>query len=1004
MAPLRRRITVYMREEFLNIDFCEPGKASECLTAILGEDESSLAPALAEALRNAADPTAAVVRMDRYFEMCINPRTERALMSATPRYTEMLVTIFDQSHYLTDIVCRNPEFVSWLWEEASLDAAVPRAQVEKELRRQLAAFDAFPGQAASMRRFKRREFLRIAVRDIFAHRPLASLVEDMSNLADATVCVALECAQCEVSARYGKPRSGGSGDEATFVVLGMGKLAGRELNFSSDIDLIFLYSGEGETSGGTSGSISNADYFRRVGERIIKMLHEQTSEGNVFRVDMRLRPYGRSGALAVSIDSAIDYYERFGQAWERQALIKVRPVAGDLALGEAFIERTRPFTFPRYFDDETLEDIRVTKQQMEARVGNRGEAGREVKLGRGGIRDIEFTVQVLQLLNGGRLPELRTANTLEAVAVLGDRGILRPFDAATLKSNYTFLRQVEHRLQIEGSQQRHVLPKDPGELDCFARRSGYASGDSFMADYRDRTEETRRILEGFLASKGDGTLWVNDLVNPHSDGHDGIARLRELGFRDPVKARQELLGLSMGPEEHTNTLRVRRAFASIAPKLLKSLGELSNPDAALLRLGQLLANLHAPGAIYDILNTDPTLCHQLTRLVANSVFLTEILMREPGLFDVIGARSGLDEPASMELLQERLEDLCGAYDREAAPYRFVAGELLRIGMRDLFEFAGVKEVGEELTNVAEICVKHVLDRATAGVVKRYGDPGGAFAVLGAGKFGGRELGYGSDLDLVFVYEEEKSAESSVSSIEYYTALSSKLLRTLKEPTRYGILYDVDARLRPDGKKGVLAVTASRMRDYYRNDAQAWERLALVKARCVAGDPAFGRAVGEMAKNLVFDRPLTGEELDNIEEVRRKTVGHASPHDLKKGEGGIAELEFALRLLQLFHGQECPGVRCEDALGALDALAGIGALEGKDASQLREACLFLRRLENRIRMMHGRPGSGLPETPEERADLAKRLHIDEDLAAVTARHRANVHAVYEKVLKSLHGRV
>jgi len=333
--------------------------------------------------------------------------------------------------------------------------------------------------------------LRIAVRDIFVHGSLGSLVEDMSNLADAMVTVAYECAYREISARYGVPQSEQGGKEAVFTVLGMGKLAGRELNFSSDIDLIFLYSHDGQTSGGTSGTTSNVDFFRRVGERVIKMLHEQTAEGHVFRVDMRLRPYGRAGALAISIDSAIAYYERAGQAWERQALIKTRPIAGDLALGEEFIERTRPFTYPRYFDDETLEDIRNTKQQMEARVGDRGETSREVKLGRGGIRDIEFTVQVLQLLNGGRIPELRSPNTLDTIAVLGEHGILRPLDAAALKSNYLFLRQVEHRLQIEGSQQRHTLPKDPGELNYFARRMGYENAARRVS----RSERRRHPLD-----------------------------------------------------------------------------------------------------------------------------------------------------------------------------------------------------------------------------------------------------------------------------------------------------------------------------------------------------------------------------------------------------------------------------------------------------------------------------------------------------------------------------
>ncbi|MEA3365245.1 MAG: hypothetical protein U9Q79_06345, partial [Candidatus Hydrogenedentes bacterium] len=631
---------------------------------------------------------------------------------------------------------------------------------------------------------------------------------------------------------------------------------------------------------------------------------------------------------------------------------------------------------------------------------DRGETSREVKLGRGGIRDIEFTVQVLQLLNGGRIPELRSPNTLDTIAVLGEHGILRPLDAAALKSNYIFLRQVEHRLQIVGSRQRHTLPKDPGELDYFARRMGYENADSFMSDYRDRTEETRRILEGFLAAKGGGTLWINDLVNPHSDGRHGIARLQQWGFRDPLKARQEFLALSIGSENHTNTLRVRQAFANIVPVLLNALSELSNPDAALLRLTQLLTNLRASGAIYDILNTDPALCRQLTRLVANSVFLTEILMRDPGLFDVIGTRSALEEPASKELLREHLEDLCTAYDREAGPYRFVSGEMLRIGTRDLFEFADVQEVGEELTNVAEVCVQFVLERARASVVERYGPNNASFAVLGMGKFGGRELGYGSDLDLVFVYEENPQDESEVASVEYFTALALKLLRTLKEPTRYGTLYDIDARLRPDGNKGVLVVTPSRLRDYYLNEAQAWERLALIKARFVAGDAPFGKTVGDMTRNLAFERPLTAEELDNIEEIRKKIIEQASPYDLKKRQGGIAELEFVLRLQQLAYGREYPEVRRSDTLGALEPLADVGAFNPEDAATLREAYLFFRRLENRLRMMDGRSESELPASPEEQADLAKRLHIEGDLIEQIESRKAQVHALYENVFQSL----
>ncbi|MCC6696794.1 MAG: bifunctional [glutamate--ammonia ligase]-adenylyl-L-tyrosine phosphorylase/[glutamate--ammonia-ligase] adenylyltransferase [Candidatus Hydrogenedentes bacterium] len=989
-----------MTEHKQTISLPEPAGLQPFLDSLNLEGRPRLATHLRAALQECGAPETALVRLQRYLEVSRTPHAELDLMDATLRYTRMLLTILGQSHYLTDILCRNPEYMSWLWEEAELENARSRDELVRELLRMLANFDAFDARCQALRRFKRREILRIATRDIFIHVPLASLTEDLSNLAEATLEAAYQSAHRDLEPRFGNPMCASGTAECGFCALGMGKLGGRELNFSSDIDLIFIYAADGATSGGSSGSISVAEYFHKLGERIIKALAEVTSEGSVFRVDMRLRPHGRMGPLAVDIDTALRYYEIEGQAWERQALIKMRPCAGDLALGDRFIELTRPFVFPRFFDDETLEDIRNVKRQMEAQVAGRGETDTEVKLGRGGIRDVEFTVQVLQLLNGGRYPELRSGTTLEAIKALGMFGVLKPLDATALASNYTFMRHVEHRLQIEGSQQRHALPKDPAELDALAKRLGYASDTSFLADYQDRAEATRKILDQFLATEGAGNLWVSDALNPHSDGHAGLEGLRSLGFKEPVRAREELLVLYAGTRERPHSLRVRQQFAAVAPILLKALARSANPDATLLRLGQILANLRAPATIYDMLKWAPNLSGYLTTLVENSEFLAGLLIRDPGLFDTFGRPGALERPSSREDLQAQLDALSNAYDRDAAPYRLHAGETLRIGMRDLIQGADVVTIGEELTLLAEVCLEYTVDAARKRVVERYGESSGAFAVLGLGKMGGREIGYGSDLDLVFVYDSGATIESGMSPIEYFTAVASHIIKALKEPTRYGILYDIDARLRPDGKKGSLVVSDARLEEYYSGEAQAWERLALVKARAVAGDPDFGDKVERRARDIAFALPLTQDNLANIEDVRQKIVASSNARNLKKDEGGIAELEFAIRLLQLRHAAAHPELKRGDVLGSLTLLENGGILAPADAATLRDTYLLFRRIENRLRIMHGRATSSLPVEPEAIAGLGRRLSLGDSLAEEVARRKAGVHTVYNRVLGTL----
>ena len=983
--------------------FYDPEQARQALETLSELADADLSAAVGSAALDSGDPLRALVGMTRFVERCLSPKMEASLALASPRYLSMLTTLFFQSQLMTDILCRNPEYASWLWEEAVLDRAPTVDEMLGDLRRALRNKAGFPEFSAAIRRFGRRQVLRIATREVFLHQPFSSVAEDISNWADTAIEAAIDAAKAQLEPKYGKPMHPRAGEEsaadtASFVVLGMGKLGGRELNFSSDIDLLFIYSDHGETTGGSSGRINNENYFNRLGELIIKAVSELTRDGIVFRVDMRLRPFGKVGPLASAFDQVIDYYMNHGRAWERQALIKARPCAGDLKLGAALLEKLRPFIFPRYFDDATHEDIRHVKGQTEARTAEQGKTEREVKLGRGGIRDIEFTVQMLQLLNGGRWPDLRTKSTLEAIRALGERQSLSPFEAVSLARHYVFLRQVEHRLQIEGGQQVHTLPEHEKDLDLLARKLGYADGESFMRVYREHTGETRRILERFLASKGAGHLWVAELLDPQVAAPAGLEKLKEAGFEDVERARAELLLLANGPEQARYTREVAQRFAAITPALIDAFAAVPCPDTTLLRMGQILTKISAPGTLYELLRSNTALCRYLATLIANSDYLCAILVRDISLLDLVGTPSAFAEASTRESLQTELAGLERAAVPDAAPYRLRDGEMLKVALRELVQGISVADVGDELTVLAEVILGNALLKARNAVETRYGANPRKFAILALGKFGGREMGYGSDMDLVFVHEhsDEPVGPGVFSDTEYFPAIASHTLKSLKEPTRHGILYDIDARLRPDGSKGVLSITDRRLVQYYTEEAQPQERFALMKVRAVAGDADFAASIDETARDIAFSMPLNLETLQRVEELRAKAASVAILYDLKRHEGGLSEVEYATRILQLQHVRSHPRLKWGGVFKALAYLKENNLADPADCDVLAEAYEFYRRIINRVRMMNGSSTSKLPEDEGARSQLAARLNIHGEIIEPVKKMRTAVHAVYQRI--------
>lgn len=806
---------------------------------------------------------------------------------------------------------------------------------------------------------------RIAVRDIVFHQDVVSVAEDLSNLADGLLGMVYKVFYSLYSSRYGKPqifREGSFSPECRFVILAMGKLGGRELNFSSDIDLLFLYEGEGETQKG----ISNREFFSWLCQDLIRFFSEHTEAGIIYRVDMRLRPYGKVGSLVETISNAVEYYYQYGRAWERQALVKCRPCAGDSSLGIEFIERMRPFVFPKFFDDKTLEDISRTKALAERHSLEQGKGVYDVKLGKGGIRDIEFTVQVLQMLNGGRSESLRVTNTIEAIRNLAMEGYLKVFDADTLIRNYKFLREVEHRLQIEYGTQKHQLPESKELLDEIAKRLGYSSGEAFLNIYLHRTAENRKILENFLSFHAAGNLWVYELISKGQMDEELYARLREYRFKNAERAKELFVSLVDGPPNNLNPLHIRESVIKIIPSLCEQLSRMKDPDLALERFCYQMLKIPMPGAVYSILNENVNICKVFVYLTFFAPSLSDIWLRNPGVLEVLFEGDTYTRVPTKEDLKNILESMKRSANPLSAHYRLKDEEFVRIATGDILGNYSVFDVGRQLTQVAELILQDIAEDTLNEFMGLGGGVDVSFAILGLGKIGGGEMTYGSDLDLVFVYDDISYCKngmlgrglSGVSMPEFFSRVASRIIERLKQPTQFGSLYDVDPRLRPYGSKGILAISLNQLKDYYEHEAEIWEKMALMKARVVFERGTILGKVQSLINKCAFNFPVSMEDIQRSEEIRLKMVHQSSHDNLKKSEGGIAELEYSVRWWQRLKIDECPELATPSVVKALDFLSKIIPEKIGKWQFLKETFETYLKIINRCRLFTGARSSTL----------------------------------------------
>ena len=881
----------------------------------------------------------------------------RALLEE-PGISQQCARVLACSRFAAETLRRRPWLLRQLLAEDALQRPLRAGELESELDDWLARGDA--GLDAVLRRFRQRQQLRLVWRDLNRLAPTLETTRDVSWLAEACISRALRRVSADLEARFGVPTGRRSGARQALVVIAMGKLGARELNLSSDIDLIFAYPESGTTVGGER-SLSNEEFFTRVGRGLIAALDGISAEGFVFRVDMRLRPYGESGALVHSFAALEAYYQEQGRDWERYALIKARPLTGERGSGERLMALLRPFVYRRYLDFSAIESLRGMKRLIVAELRRGGLQG-NVKLGSGGIREIEFIAQCFQLIRGGRDLGLQQRELLPVLQECARLGCLEPRDSTALAEAYRFLRDTEHAIQAWEDRQSQELPTDDLARLALAHCMGFADYDAFAATLETHRDCVARHFADLIAGPREASAEDADaavLWGSHCD-REGLERL---GFRDIDAVCARLAALHDSRRVRQLQREGRERLDRFMPLLLRACGERDDSELALERVLPLIEAVLRRSAYLLLLIENPPALDDLVKLCAASPWIADALAARPALLDELLDRASLYSAPERESLHDDLRQQLARLARddleghmEALRY-FKASQVLRVAASELAGRLPLMKVSDKLSFIAEVCLEEVLALAWAQLVARYGEPqrdgrGNGFAIIAYGKLGGIELNYGSDLDLVFVFDAAPrgltAGPRAIDNSLFYTRLGQRIIHILESRTALGQLYEVDMRLRPSGNSGLLVSSLDAFARYQREDAWTWEHQALVRARCVAGDAALCARLDALRRD-VLALPRDAAELARavvaMREKMRRHAGVASTDrelDLKQGCGAIVDIEFMVQYGVLAWAQGRPELaRWSDNVRILDALAASGCLPRERCEQLKAAYLELR---------------------------------------------------------------
>ena len=841
---------------------------------------------------------------------------------------------------------RNPETLLWLSQPEVCVASRGHAEMLAALH-SLAGESAINQDFAPLRFWKGREMTRVAVRELAAVAPLEETTGELSQIAEICIRRVFEYWNGELRQRYGSPR-------AEFAILALGKLGGGELNHSSDVDLLFLYSEEDQLT----PHLSYHEFFSRLGNKIFETFSTPHPAGSLFRVDLRLRPEGSAGPLARSLESMENYYAGFGETWERIALIKARGIAGSRELAYDFLRLHQPFIYPKSATRDLLAEIANIKHRIERDVVGPEKLQRDVKLGRGGIREIEFIVQTLQLIHGTRHPFLQESNMLKALYALRQLDLLPREEVLALDNAYRFLRRVEHRVQIEAEQQTHTVPDEPESLLRLARSLRFSSASDFTAALQNRMRAVRPIFQRIISET-------------YAEPDKGSLEI----FGNPQRAEKALRDLERGAASFHVAPRTRQIFQKLRPTLLDWLAKIADPDATLNQFLRFVEAYGLRSLLFELLVTNPKLLELLVKTFDSSRFAGELLIRQPQLLEDITRDPTFDEPRSVAENLRRLGSL-GANANNLDPIRaYRQRQLLRIILREIMGLVTTASVFTELSDLAEACLVHT--------TRLLGDD--QITIIALGKFGGIEISYAADLDVVFVGEANRAAQN--------------LITAMAQPTAEGSIWALDARLRPEGENGPLVCSVETYQRYYANRAQLWEMQSLTRARPISGplQDEFMKVAKSAWSRASQDAEFLVKIDGMLQRIRSERGSGSDFLDLKTGRGGIIEAEFLVQASQMRESIWEPKWQ-----QAADLLWRRGVFTDAEATKLKQSYGFLRRCESVLRRYDNKAVSALPSHPNEQRKLSIRLGYDsfEIFRRDYVDARETIHANYQRYVVSI----
>ncbi len=945
-------------------------------------------------------------RAEKLGEQSKDPKVER-LMGAVFAYSPFLSRCLLHDIELFEAVLRHGP-------KKLLEETLDRLKVELQDETEKSAVE------AELRRAKQKVALIVALADLAGTWTVDQVTEALSRFADQAVGQALAFLLRRAAGRQeltlanpDRPAEG-----CGYAVLALGKLGAGELNYSSDVDLIAIFDPE---QAPYVGSRSCQDFFVRLTRDLVQMLSERTAQGYVFRTDLRLRPDPAAMPLAISITAAETYYESLGQNWERAAMIKARPIAGDPVLGREIMSILRPFVWRRNLDFWAIQDIHSIKRQINAQRGG-GEVailGHNVKLGRGGIREIEFFAQTQQLIYGGRAAALRQPRTADALAALVDAGRLEAETAKDLTAAYRYLRRLEHRLQMVADQQTHQLPTDPEQLEALAAFLGYDDPENFrqelLAHLRCVEEHYAALFEEAPALSGPGNL----VFTGNEPDPDTVSTLEGMGFTAGDQVIHLISGWHHGRYRATRSKRSREILTEIMPTLLESLAATAQPDQALRRFDTFLQGLPAGVQLFSMLHANPGLLRLLAAIMGSAPALAEQLSRRPGLLDAVLSPDFLEPlPAAGALepqLDQALREGRDFQDILELSRRWANDRKFQVGVHLLDRISDADDCATALTAIAETTMKGLFPAVLAEFEAAHGTlPGAGLAVIALGKLGGREMTVTSDLDLVFLYDgPEDSTQSDgakpLAPSVYYARLAQRFINALSAPTGEGRLYEIDMRLRPSGNAGPIATTLPGFVKYQRNQAWTWEHMALTRARTIIGTADFLGQIQTAISDLLASERNPDKLVGDIAEMRARVAReHRSGGfwDIKQRPGGLVDLEFLVQYWQLRHAHGHPEVLDPSTAAALQKLAAAGILKPDNAEALAQAAGLLRHLQAILRLTVGQDfdeaqaPEGLKVRLAAAGNCADFATLKDRLDAATS----TIHRVFREVIEEPGGRV